>query len=66
MRGPDPLLSINEVAEWLGVPVTTLYQWRTRGKGPAGIRIGRHVRYDRADVEAWLARQRDDSPVPAA
>jgi hypothetical protein len=37
--------------------IDTLYGWRHRGLGPAGYRIGRHVRYRRGTVEAWLARQ---------
>jgi excisionase family DNA binding protein len=44
-----------EVAEYLNVPVQTIYQWRTRGYGPPGTRIGKHVRYRPADVEAWVS-----------
>jgi len=44
-----------EVAAYLGVPVQTIYQWRTRGYGPPGTRIGKHVRFRPADVEAWVA-----------
>jgi predicted DNA-binding transcriptional regulator AlpA len=36
--------------------VKTLYQWRYRGVGPPGLRIGRHIRYRPEDVEAWLHR----------
>jgi predicted DNA-binding transcriptional regulator AlpA len=36
------------------VPVKTLYQWRYKGVGPAGVRVGRHLRYRAADVEAWI------------
>jgi excisionase family DNA binding protein len=50
----EPLLSPDEVAVFLGIPVKTLYQWRYKGVGPRGLRIGRHVRYRSADVEAWL------------
>jgi excisionase family DNA binding protein len=50
----DRLLTITDLSEMLGVPVDTLYGWRHRGEGPAGYRIGRHVRYRRAAVEAWL------------
>jgi len=50
----EPLLSPDEVAVILGIPVKTLYQWRYKGVGPRGLRIGRHVRYRSADVEAWL------------
>jgi excisionase family DNA binding protein len=41
----DRLLTITDLSEMLGVPVDTLYGWRHRGEGPAGYRIGRHVRY---------------------
>jgi excisionase family DNA binding protein len=50
----DKLMTLAEVAEMLGVPVATLYQWRYHGTGPRGIRVGRHVRYRAADVDAWL------------
>jgi len=60
----ERLMSIDDVAQMLGIPVRTLYAWRTTGKGPRGIRVGRWVRYRRADVEAWLEQQAD--PVPAA
>lgn len=48
------LLTIEEVAEYLQVPVQTLYHWRYKRTGPRGVRVGRFVRYHRADVEAWL------------
>ncbi|WP_020495668.1 helix-turn-helix transcriptional regulator [Sciscionella marina] len=51
------LMSINDVAEFLGIPVGTLYQWRTRGYGPTGRRIGKYVRYRPEDVEAWVDGQ---------
>ena len=35
--GLDPLLSIEELAEYLGVLVTTIYDWRVDGKGPCGV-----------------------------
>jgi excisionase family DNA binding protein len=47
-------LTIDEVAEYLQVPVQTLYHWRYKRTGPKGVRVGRFVRYHRADVEAWL------------
>jgi len=52
-------MTLAEVAELLGVPVGTLYGWRHRGEGPPGYRIGRHVRYRRAGVEAWIEDQAD-------
>jgi excisionase family DNA binding protein len=48
------LLSVPELAKLLQVPVATIYRWRHRGEGPEPIRVGRHLRYDPADVAAWL------------
>jgi excisionase family DNA binding protein len=51
------LMSIQDLSDYLGVPVNTLYQWRTKGKGPVGRKVGRHVRYRASDVDAWLDGQ---------
>lgn len=56
-----PLATPEEVAEYYGVPVQTLYQWRSRGKGPKSRRIGRHIRYEWDDVEAF-----EDGPKAVA
>ncbi|ADP79352.1 helix-turn-helix transcriptional regulator [Pseudofrankia inefficax] len=55
----DRLWTVGDLAEYLGVPVNTIYKWRTTGEGPTGLRIGRHVRYRREDVTAWLATRAD-------
>jgi excisionase family DNA binding protein len=59
--GIESLMSPGEVARFLGLPVRTIYRWRTRGEGPRGYRVGRHVRYRIADVEDWLEGHRDAS-----
>lgn len=59
METSDRLMTLAELAEMLGIPVNTLYGWRCRGEGPPGYRIGRHIRYRRAAVEAWLETQTD-------
>lgn len=51
------LLSQQALAEYLGVPLGTLTDWRYRGKGPAYAVVGKHVRYRATDVEAWLDAQ---------
>lgn len=56
----QPMASIEEVSEYLGVPVTTLYSWRSQRKGPPAARVGRHLRYRWDDVDAWLAKQTKD------
>jgi excisionase family DNA binding protein len=51
------LLTTSATAEVLGVPRQTLAAWRCQGKGPAYAKVGKYVRYRRADVEAWLETQ---------
>ena len=60
--GLDPLLSIEDLAEYLGVPITTIYDWRVDGKGPCGVRVGRHVKFAVSDVRAWIDGQRESRP----
>jgi excisionase family DNA binding protein len=62
----DRLLTSAEVARILGVPQATLRQWRWRGVGPRGIRVGRHIRYRRSDVDRWVEDQADPMPDPRA
>jgi excisionase family DNA binding protein len=57
--GGERLMSIVELSEMLGIPIETLYGWRHRGEGPVGYRVGRHVRYRRTTVEAWLEDRLD-------
>lgn len=54
---PAELWSIDEVSAFLRVPVGTLYQWRHRRIGPRAAKVGRHLRYNPADVRAWLEEQ---------
>ena len=55
----DPLLTIEEVSDWLGIPRGTLYQWRTRKQGPRAIKVGGALRYRRAEVESYLDQHTD-------
>lgn len=50
----DRLLTPDEVSQYLGVPVATLYRWRYRGEGPRAVRIGRHLRYQPESVAAFV------------
>ncbi|WP_432862332.1 helix-turn-helix transcriptional regulator [Microbispora rosea] len=53
----DRLWGVEEVSNFLGVPVATLYVWRHRRTGPKSRKIGRHLRYLPADVQAWVMEQ---------
>ncbi|MBT2748288.1 MULTISPECIES: helix-turn-helix domain-containing protein [unclassified Lysobacter] len=54
---PDAaMLDRRTAAAGLGYTVAWLEAVAARGAGPAYTRIGRRVRYRKADVLAWLAR----------
>ena len=53
----DRLWTTEETASFLGIPKATLYRWRYLGIGPKAGRVGRHLRYDPADVIAWFRKQ---------
>lgn len=61
----DRLEDVAWLAEFLRVPQQTIYRWRTSGDGPRGIKVGRHLRFRRSDVDTWLESQADFRP-PAA
>ena len=63
METLDRLLTVEELADYLGVPIATLYQWRHRGEGPPGFRVGRYIRYRRNDVEQWIRDRLDADPL---
>lgn len=56
---PDPLMTTQEAATWMGVVPKTLKEWRRKKIGPSFVRLGhRTVRYTRASLVAWtLARE---------
>jgi excisionase family DNA binding protein len=62
LSGLEPLLSIEALAEYLDVPVATIRDWRSDGKGPCAIRVGGRVRFAVSDVLTWLAAQREAEP----
>lgn len=60
----EPLLTPSQLAAYLGVPLATVYQWRSVGTGPQGFRVGRHTRYRREDIEAWIEARRSEGGGP--
>lgn len=52
---PQPAtLNVSEAAFYLGVSESTLNTWRTRGKGPRYVRLGRKVLYRVAALNDYL------------
>jgi hypothetical protein len=62
LSGLEPLLSIEELSEYLDVPIRTLYDWRLAGKEPCGVHVGRQLRYFVSDVHHWLRNQCELEP----
>ena len=62
---PERLWSHAETATFLVLPEATLHQLNYKGTGPRSYKVGRHRRYDPADVVAWL-ESRASSPASAA
>ena len=51
--GIPSLLSVEELAEYLGLKKQTIYNWLNQGK-ISGIKIGKVWRFDKSDIERWL------------
>ncbi len=56
----DDLWSPERLSRFLDIPVATIYRWRSTGEGPPGFRIGKHLRFAKADVLAWLETKRSE------
>ena len=57
----DEMLSLQEACRLLRVPEGTLRYWRHLGCGPRSFKVGRHVRYWRAELVLWLTEQTNRS-----
>ena len=47
-------LDTEAAAAFLGVKPGTMEIWRCNGDGPAFLKVGRVVRYSRADLVTWI------------
>ncbi len=53
----DRLLDTPTAAEYLGMPADTLVYWRAMGTGPSFAKLGKHVRYRKADLDDYVDSQ---------
>ncbi len=51
------LLTVEEVAEWLNVPKSWIYD-RTRSGTIPCVKIGKYVRFNKDEIEDWLNTNR--------
>jgi len=54
MTDQKKYLTAEDVSALTGLSVETLAQWRSQRRGIPYLKIGRAVRYDLADVHAYL------------
>ena len=52
------LLDTTQLCELLGIGHKAVEKWRLHGKGPRFIKVGKLVRYDEADVFAWIEERK--------
>lgn len=51
---PSEIMTVNEAAEFLRVPVSTIYMLAQKGKIPSQ-KVGRHWRFHRGTLINWIA-----------
>lgn len=61
---PIQLLNETELAELLGLKLSTVRAWRHSHRGPRFIKVGFSVRYDSKDVTAWLTSRPSGGEMP--
>lgn len=58
----EALWGIEELSEFLDIPVNTIRGWRKTNYGPRARKVGKHLRWDPAQVRAWFdALDQDDA-----
>ena len=62
MTNGAQLMSLPEVATYLGMAERTIYVWAQQGKIPA-FKLGTSWRFRRSEIDAWLETQRSGPDV---
>jgi len=57
------VLTVDELAEYLKVPKSTLYKLAQEGKVP-GQKVGRHWRFRKEAIDRWLEQSPDHPSRP--
>ena len=55
MHSANDMIDETAAADMLAVSPRTLQSWRVTGEGPTFFKLGRAVRYRRADLSDWIA-----------
>ena len=59
-REQPPVMTVDEVAEYLRIPRASVYKLAQRGKIPCQ-KVGRHWRFRREAVDQWLEAGSENS-----
>jgi excisionase family DNA binding protein len=51
---PKEYMKVQELADLIRVPASTVYGLHREGRIPGAVRFGRQIRFDKAKVESWL------------
>ncbi|MGC5171203.1 helix-turn-helix transcriptional regulator [Microbacterium sp. DT81.1] len=54
--GHGNYVSLAELADELKVSVQTIYDLRSKGRGPRGFRVGTQLRFRKSEIDAWVHR----------
>ncbi len=57
--GLEPLMGVEELADYLGVPVQTIYDWRLSGTAPRAFKFGKRLKFAVCDVRSWLVEHQE-------
>lgn len=66
-KDPEALLTLADICAWWRIDRTTLHRWRSAADFPKPIVIGSSMRWERAELQTYLAARRAASavaPVP--
>lgn len=61
--GQDGILTLQELAVYLKIPESSLYKIVREGKVPAR-KVGKHWRFSRAAIDAWISQKNKDENEP--
>jgi hypothetical protein len=54
-------LTVRETAAYVRLAAGTLNSWRSAGRGPRFIKLGRKILYDTVDLDQWINSHKQTS-----
>lgn len=57
MGSEQRYLSPQELSQYLGIAIQTVYEWTSQRRVPY-IKLGRLVKFDQREIDEWMKRQR--------